>query len=68
MVKVHPQYITDTAGQKMVVLPVSEFDSLMEELDQLEDTRLFDKAIIANEPSISADEVFKKIDESRNRE
>ena len=62
MVKVHPQYITGTAGQKLVVLPISEFDSLMEELDQREDIRLFDMAVLANEPSVSAVEAFTKLD------
>jgi len=45
MVDVHPQYINDTKGNKsMVVLPVHEFESLMEELEDLEDTCLYDEA------------------------
>lgn len=44
MVSIHPQYITDTAGEKLVVLSVSEFNSIMEELDELEDIRLYDQA------------------------
>ena len=45
MVDVHPQYINDTKGNKsLVVLPVQEFESLMEELEELEDTRLYDEA------------------------
>jgi PHD/YefM family antitoxin component YafN of YafNO toxin-antitoxin module len=44
MVMVHPQYITDTAGQKLVVLPISEFNSIMDELEDLEDIRLYDEA------------------------
>jgi PHD/YefM family antitoxin component YafN of YafNO toxin-antitoxin module len=44
MLAVHPQYITDTAGKKLVVLPLKEFDKLMEHLDDLEDVRLFDEA------------------------
>ena len=67
MVRLHPQYITDTAGQKLVVLPVIEFDSLMEELDQLDDIKLFDRAMMANEPSILAEEAFKSIDEARKK-
>jgi len=30
MLTIHPQYITDTAGQKMVILPVTEFNTIME--------------------------------------
>ena len=44
MVAVHPQYITDTAGKKLVVLPLKEFDAIMEELEELEDIALYDEA------------------------
>ena len=45
MIEVHPQYIKDTKGNKsLVVLPVQEFESLMEELEELEDIRLYDEA------------------------
>lgn len=44
MVDVHPQYINDTKGNKsMVVLSIHEFESLMEELEELENTRLYDE-------------------------
>ncbi len=44
MVTIHPQYITDTAGKKMVVLPAKEFDTIIEELEELEDIKLYDNA------------------------
>lgn len=44
MTALHPQYITDTAGKKLVVLPLIEYDSMIEELEELDDIRLFDKA------------------------
>lgn len=45
MIDVHPQYIKDIKGNKsLVVLPVKEFESLMEELEELEDIRLYDEA------------------------
>lgn len=45
MIEVHPRYIKDTKGNKsMVVLSVQEFESLMEELEELEDIRLYDEA------------------------
>ena len=39
-----PQYIKDTAGRKMVILPEKDFDSLFDELENLEDIRLYDNA------------------------
>lgn len=62
----HPQYIKDTAGQNLVVLPKDEFDHLLEELDELEDIRLYDEARKNDDGErISMNEVFKKIEGSR---
>ena len=45
MIAVHPQYINDANGEKaMVILPVKEFESIMEELEDIEDVRLYDQA------------------------
>ena len=45
MLTVHPQYITDANGEKsLVILPAKEFDTLMEELEELEDIRLYDES------------------------
>lgn len=44
MIHLHPQYITDTAGKKLVILPQEEFKSILEELDNLENVRLYDEA------------------------
>jgi hypothetical protein len=45
MVKVHPQYIIDAEGKKIaVVLPLKEFESLIEELEEIKDVMLYDKA------------------------
>ena len=40
----HPQYITDTAGKKLVVLPLKEFHAILEELEELKNIRLYDQA------------------------
>lgn len=45
MTAIHPQYITDNKGKKIsVILPLKEFDAIMEELEELEDIRLYDEA------------------------
>ena len=37
MITIHPQYIKDANGKKsLVILPVKEFDSLMEEMENSE--------------------------------
>jgi hypothetical protein len=41
---ISPQYIKDTAGRKMVVLPEKDYKKLLDELDELDDIRLYDSA------------------------
>jgi len=36
MVAIHPQYITDTSGSKLVVLSSKEFDLMIDALEELE--------------------------------
>ncbi len=44
MITLNPQYIKDTAGKNLVIIPQKEFEYLMEELEELEDVKLFDQA------------------------
>lgn len=45
MLIIHPQYIKDANGNKsLVVLPAEEFDTIMEELEEIDDIRLYDEA------------------------
>lgn len=69
MVSVHPQYITDNKGTKIsVVLSIAEFNAIIEELEELEDIRLYDEAKRLNEPSIPIDEAFEIIEAKRREE
>lgn len=53
-------------GRKIsVVLPMKDFKAIMEELEELEDIRLYDKAKKSNEPSFGIDEAFKMIEAKR---
>ncbi|NEU08887.1 hypothetical protein GZH53_11245 [Flavihumibacter sp. R14] len=66
MLTIYPQYITDHTGKKIsVVLPINEFHQIMEELEQLDDIRLYDEAKIADEPSVPIDEAFRLIESFR---
>ena len=67
MRNVHPQYITDPDGKKIsVILPINEYNTLIEELEELDDIRLFDEAKEDKEPSLPIDEAFKIIESKRN--
>ncbi len=66
MLTVTPHYITDKTGKKIsVVLPMKDFKAIMEELEELEDIRLYDEAKKSNEPSIPIDDAFKLIEAKR---
>ena len=65
-ISIHPQFITDDSGNKIsVVISVLEFKNIIEELEELEDIRLYDDAKKSNEPSIPIDDAFKMIDAKR---
>ncbi len=50
----HPQYITDEQGQRVsVVLPILQWQKMLDELDELNDIRLYDEVKARNEPTIS---------------
>jgi hypothetical protein len=66
MLILHPQYIKDTSGKSLVVLPQSEFDTLIEELEELEDIRLYDDAKKNDTGErIPMEDAFKIIEENR---
>ncbi|MCX6324024.1 MAG: hypothetical protein NTZ41_07475 [Sphingobacteriales bacterium] len=66
MLTIHPQYITDSKGKKIsAVLAMKDFKAIMEELEELEDIKLFDEAKKSNEPSIPIDDAFKMIEAKR---
>lgn len=67
MPELHPQYITDTAGNNLVVLSQQEFDSIMQELEELEDIRLYDEAKKNDTGErIPLEQVFATIEATRN--
>ncbi len=41
---IHPQYIKDANGKRsLVVIPISDFDKIIEELESIEDVKLYDQ-------------------------
>lgn len=43
MLTIKPQYIKDSEGKGFVILSQKEYDKLMDELEELEDIRLYDE-------------------------
>lgn len=53
------QFITDNNGIKLaVILPIKEYNKILEKLEELEDIRIYDQAKASNEASIPTDEAF----------
>ncbi len=67
MVTVTPQYIKDTAGKKLVIIPAKQFDTMMEELEDLEDIKRYDSAKKRKQNFVDADIVFKQIEAKRKK-
>jgi hypothetical protein len=65
MTALHPQYIKDSNGNtSMVVLPITEFNNIIEELEDVEDIKLYDVAK-SNDTGerIPMEEVFRIIED-----
>jgi hypothetical protein len=68
MSTLNPQYITDKKGKKIsVVLPIKEYKSIVEELEEFEDIKLYDDAKAANDPSYPIDVAFKMVEAKRKK-
>jgi PHD/YefM family antitoxin component YafN of YafNO toxin-antitoxin module len=66
MLTLHPNYITDKTGKKIsVVIPIKDFEAIMDELEELNDIKLYDESKKSNEPSIPIDDAFKMIEAKR---
>ena len=60
------QFVTDNQGNKLgVFFSMKEYERLIEELDNIEDVKLFDEAKKGKQEFKSAKNVFKEIEENR---
>ncbi len=61
------QFITDDKGKKQsVILPIAEYEKLMEDLEELEDIKLYDKVKASNEEYVPFEEFLKSRKEKMN--
>lgn len=67
MITLSPQYIKDTAGKKLVVLPAKQFNNIIEELEELEDIKRYDAAKKKKQVFTDAATAFKQIDAKRKK-
>ena len=62
------QFVTDNSGNKLgVFLPMKEYNKIIEDLEDLEDIRLFDEAKKGKQEFVDAEQAFKEIEDERNQ-
>lgn len=60
------QYITDEGGNKLaVILPIKDYHKLIDDLEELEDIKLYDKTKQGKQEFIDAEQAFKELEVSR---
>jgi hypothetical protein len=68
MIAIHPHYITDNTGKKIsAVLPMKEFKTLLDELEELEDIKLYDDSKNDKEPAVSRSKAMAMIEAERKK-
>lgn len=58
---IRPQYITDEHGKRVsVILSIQQWQKVLEDLEELDDIRLYDEVKSRKEPTISLTEYWQK--------
>ncbi len=68
MLTLNPQFITDKNGKKLfVVFSMKEYNRLLEEIEEIDDVKLYDEAKSRKNEFIPIDEAFKQIKAKRKK-
>ena len=64
MVTVHPQFVVDEKQQrKAVLLPVAEWEQIVEDLEELDDIRAYDEAKSGSQEAVPFDQAVREVRE-----
>ena len=64
MFPLHPQYVVDKDQRpQAVLLPVSEWEEIVEELEELDDTRAYDEAKGGPQEAVDFEQAVREIQE-----
>lgn len=62
------QFITDDNGKKLaVILPIKEYNKMVDDLEELEDIKLYDKSKKSKQSFKDAEDVFSEIEGKRKQ-
>ena len=64
----HKQYITNDRGKKVaVILPMEDYNKILDELDELKTVKAYDKAKSSKQEFIPAKEMFREVEKKRKK-
>jgi len=67
MVALRQQFIEDNKGHKIaVLLPIDQYNSMLERLEELDDIKAYDTAKASNDDVIPFDQAINEIEAKRN--
>ena len=67
MVAFHPQYVVDeNQCPKAVLLPVAEWEQIVEDLDELDDIRAYDAAKSSPQEAVALEQAVREIQEGQD--
>lgn len=62
------QFVTDDHGNKLaIILPISEYNKMVDDLEELEDIKLYDAAKKGKQEFLDAQQAFQEIEEARRK-
>ncbi len=66
MFPIHPQYVVDENQRpQAVLLPMSEWERILEELEEFDDIRAYDEAMAGPQEAIAFEQAVREIQERR---
>jgi PHD/YefM family antitoxin component YafN of YafNO toxin-antitoxin module len=67
VVPIHPQYVVDENEHRQAVLvPLAEWEQIVDELDELDDIRSYDEAKAGSQETIAFEQAVREIQEGRD--
>ncbi len=68
MTHIRENFVVDAKGNRVgVFLPIKDYNKLIEELEELDDIKAYDKAVSRKQEFIPLDQVLKQIETSRKK-
>jgi hypothetical protein len=66
MLPIHPQYVVDENQRpQAVLLPMSEWERILEELEEFDDIRAYDEAVSGPQEGVAFEQAVREIQEGR---